>query len=337
MKTSAAGRKALAQREGNKLTAYLDSVNVLTIGVGHTSRAGPPKVTKGMKITAAESDEILSRDLATFEKAVNDAVKVPLSQNEFDALVSLAFNIGGGAFKKSTLVRKLNAGDRSGAADAFRSWNKAGGKALKGLTTRREAERKQFLSGGKVTAPVKPVKPAPGEDPVYDSVQAIRNVQERLLALGYTEVGKPDGSLGNMTQAAILLFRQDNGLPLSAEIDDGLILALATAPQRKLVGARENATEKEVVDKVPEARPAWWLKITGFFGAIASLVVAAFDGIVGNIGAAKEYVQPIVGAFDSVPGWAWALLVGLVALGMWYAGRHGLQKSKEAFRDGSRR
>lgn len=183
----------------------------------------------------------------------------------------------------------------------------------------------------------KPVKPAPGEDPVYDSVQAIRNVQERLLALGYTEVGKPDGSLGNMTQAAILLFRQDNGLPLSAEIDDGLILALATAPQRKLVNARENATEKEVVEKVPEARPAWWLKVSGFFGGIVSLIVAAFDGVVGNIGAASIYVQPVIDLFDSVPGWAWALLVALVAFGMWYAGRHGLAKSTEAFQSGARR
>lgn len=144
--TSAAGRKAITDREGNVLTAYQDSVGIWTIGVGHTSAAGLPKVGKGLKITAAESDEILSRDLKTFEAGVRAAVKVPLNQNEFDALVSLAFNIGVGAFSKSTLVKKLNAGDRAGAADQFFVWNKAGGKALKGLTTRRQAERKQFLS-----------------------------------------------------------------------------------------------------------------------------------------------------------------------------------------------
>lgn len=144
--TSAAGRKAITDREGNILTAYQDSVGIWTIGVGHTSAAGIPKVSKGLKITAAESDEILSRDLKTFEAGVRAAVKVPLSQNEFDALVSLAFNIGVGAFSKSTLVKKLNAGDRAGAADQFLVWNKAGGKPLKGLTTRRQAERKQFLS-----------------------------------------------------------------------------------------------------------------------------------------------------------------------------------------------
>lgn len=146
MVTSPAGRKAITQREGNELTAYRDSVGILTIGVGHTSAAGLPTVKAGMKITAAESDEILSHDLKTFEKGVRDAVKVSLGQNEFDALVSLAFNIGVGAFSGSTLVKKLNAGDRAGAAAQFGVWVKAGGRTIKGLVTRREAERKQFLS-----------------------------------------------------------------------------------------------------------------------------------------------------------------------------------------------
>lgn len=157
MQTSSAGRAAIMQREGVVLTAYKDSVGILTIGVGHTSAAGPPKVTAGLKITQAEAASILSRDLAQFEAAVNAAVKAPVNQNEFDALVSLAFNIGVGAFKKSTLVRKLNAGDRSGAADQFLVWNKAGGKTLQGLVNRRKAERLQFLSGSNTPAP----KPAP--------------------------------------------------------------------------------------------------------------------------------------------------------------------------------
>lgn len=166
MKTSSAGRAAIAAREGNVLTAYRDSVGIWTIGVGHTAAAGSPAPRAGMKITAAESDAILSRDLAKFEAAVNNAVRVPLNQNEFDALVSLAFNIGGGAFAGSTLVKKLNAGDRAGAANQFNVWVKAGGKTLKGLVTRRAAERAQFLSGGK--APEKPAeslssKPAPSQ------------------------------------------------------------------------------------------------------------------------------------------------------------------------------
>lgn len=167
MQTSSAGRAAIMQREGVVLTAYPDPATggePWTIGVGHTSAAGPSKVTKGMKITRAEADQILSRDLRTFEAAVNSAVRVPLSQNEFDALVSLAFNIGSGAFKKSTLVRKLNAGDRKGAADQFLVWNKAGGKVLKGLVNRRKSERLQFLAG---KAPVEPAHPGtqPGSAP----------------------------------------------------------------------------------------------------------------------------------------------------------------------------
>ncbi len=157
MKTSTAGRKLIEQREGVVLTAYKDSAGILTIGVGHTSAAGAPKVTAGMKITAQEASDILTRDLAIFEKAVIDAVKVPLNQNEFDALVSIAFNIGAGAFKLSTLVKRLNAGDRKAAADQFLVWNKitVNGKkqVLKGLTTRREAERKQFLNPVSVTHP----------------------------------------------------------------------------------------------------------------------------------------------------------------------------------------
>jgi lysozyme len=146
MKTSAFGRAAISQREGVRLEAYRDSVGVWTIGVGHTSAAGPPTVTPDLRISSSDCDDILSCDLKTFERAVNDVVTTSMSQNQFDACVSLAFNIGGGAFKNSSVVRKLNAGDVSGAADAFLMWNKAGGRILKGLTTRRQSERKQFLA-----------------------------------------------------------------------------------------------------------------------------------------------------------------------------------------------
>lgn len=165
MQTSQFGRGEIARREGTKLTAYQDSAGVWTIGVGHTSAAGEPKVTKGMKISAWDADQILSRDLRAVEATVASAVKVSLNQNEFDALVSFVFNVGGGAFKGSTLLRKLNAGDRVGAADQFLVWNKItrGGKkvALAGLTSRREAERRQFLNKQQPAAPPQPVQDAP--------------------------------------------------------------------------------------------------------------------------------------------------------------------------------
>jgi lysozyme len=192
MRTSPSGRAAIAAREGVMLTAYYDSVGVLTIGVGHTSVAGPPKVTRGMKITATEVDEILSSDLATVEKTVNGAVKVPLNQNEFDALVSLTFNIGGTAFKKSTLLKRLNAGDRKAAADQFLVWNKGTVKGkkveIKGLTVRREAERRQFLrpmATGAAPAPSpapQPAQPKPAPAPACEPRKGIWQIIIDILA-----------------------------------------------------------------------------------------------------------------------------------------------------------
>lgn len=161
MQTSPEGRKALTDREGVRRKAYRDSVGVLTIGVGHTSAAGAPKVTPGMMISGAECDAIFARDLVKYEATVNAAVKVPISQSAFDALVSLCYNIGQGGFTKSTVVRRLNAGDKRGAADAFLLWTKAGGRVLPGLVTRRKAEREQFLHGNAPSIPPPPDVPAP--------------------------------------------------------------------------------------------------------------------------------------------------------------------------------
>lgn len=146
MKTSAAGRAAIRGREGVRLDAYKDSVGIWTIGVGHTGRASLPAVDMGMRITAEQADAFLAADLAPIEAAVAGAVPVPVSQNAFDAMVSLAFNIGAGAFRTSSVARLVNAGDLAEAADAFLLWDKAGGKVVDGLAKRRAAERAQFLT-----------------------------------------------------------------------------------------------------------------------------------------------------------------------------------------------
>jgi len=112
------GHKAIAQREGNKLLPYLDSVGIWTVGVGHTTAAGPPAVKKGTKTTAAQSDQILTRDLAAVEDSINNVVNVPLTKGQFDALVSLVFNIGGPAFAKSTLLRRLLATTKAPLANS---------------------------------------------------------------------------------------------------------------------------------------------------------------------------------------------------------------------------
>lgn len=133
--------------EGLELEAYKDIAGIWTIGYGHTARSGnPPTPVAGMKISADEAKAILDRDLAQYEKAVQDSIHVPLTQNQYDALVSLCYNIGPAGFKGSTVVRRLNSGDYSGAAEAILMWNKAGGKVSKGLVNRRTAEKELFLT-----------------------------------------------------------------------------------------------------------------------------------------------------------------------------------------------
>ena len=145
MKTSSNGTALIREFEGFVASAYLCPANVWTIGIGTTVYPNGTKVKKGDKCTQEQALEYLQHDLKSFEKTVNDSVKVPLSQNQFDALVSLSYNIGSGAFKGSTLLKLLNKGDYQGAADQFLVWNKAGGKVMKGLVRRRDAERALFL------------------------------------------------------------------------------------------------------------------------------------------------------------------------------------------------
>ena len=132
--------------EGLELTAYQDSVGVWTIGYGHTSMAGPPTVTPGLRISEAEAERILQQDLKVFERGVDAALTIDTTADQFSAMVSFAFNVGVGAFEDSTLLRKHNAGDFVGAADEFLRWVFAGGQKLPGLERRRDAERALYLS-----------------------------------------------------------------------------------------------------------------------------------------------------------------------------------------------
>lgn len=135
MKISEAGLALLTEREGKRNRAYKDSVGVWTIGVGHTG----PEVYDGLYWTDDQVQDALRKDVERFERAVLEAVKVEIDQYQFDALVSFAFNVGATAFKKSTLVRKLNAGDVEGAAREFDRWH-----IPPEITSRRNGEREQF-------------------------------------------------------------------------------------------------------------------------------------------------------------------------------------------------
>lgn len=114
----------------------------LTIGYGHTDKAKHPlKIKAGLRITEKEACQILDVDLDECEDAVNRLVKVPLTQGQFDALTSLVFNIGTGAFSKSSILRKLNVGEYEGARAAFDLYVKSGGEYMRGLQRRRDGEQ----------------------------------------------------------------------------------------------------------------------------------------------------------------------------------------------------
>lgn len=143
--TSDVGVDLISGFEDTRFKAYDDGVGVWTIGTGTTVYPNGAKVKQGDTCTPEQAKAYFKHDLAKFEKTVNESVTVPLTQNQFDALVSLTYNIGSGAFNNSTLLKKLNKGDYQGAADQFLAWKKAGGKVLPGLVRRREAERALFL------------------------------------------------------------------------------------------------------------------------------------------------------------------------------------------------
>ena len=136
MNISPAGVAAIRAREGARLHAYLDTKGIPTIGVGHTG----PEVHMGLVWTTAQVDAALQRDLAWAVAAVNADVHVPLTQNQFDALVSLVFNIGAHAFYGSSVRRQLNMHEYTNAAQDFMMWDRP---AM--LITRRAGEMRQFL------------------------------------------------------------------------------------------------------------------------------------------------------------------------------------------------
>ena len=149
MITSEKGIRLIKQFEGCRLTAYPDpgtGGDPWTIGYGWTHPVDGKPVRPGMTIDEVTADRLLKTGLVGYENDVLKVVRVKLTQGQFDALVSFAYNVGSRALSTSTLLKKLNAGDIKGAADEFFRWNKAGGKEMPGLTNRRKAERDVFLS-----------------------------------------------------------------------------------------------------------------------------------------------------------------------------------------------
>ena len=212
MKTNRASIDLIKSFEGLRLHAYKCPAGIWTVGYGHTSAAGPPKVEAGMKITADEAGEILIADLLRYEMAVVISLDKFANENQFAAMVSLCYNIGPGNFKKSSVVRYFNAGQPAKAADAFMLWNKitdpkTGRKIFsRGLDRRRRAERDLFLKPVQNVIPerVQPPSPPVVEDhgltsiPVEDHQVACRDPQPAS-----------DGPMGwaGLIEAFLRLFR----------------------------------------------------------------------------------------------------------------------------------
>lgn len=164
--------KALKEFEGLSLETYIDAAGVATIGWGHTGRE---YAVSGNKITKAKALELLEKDVKEAADGVDRLVNVPISADQRSALILFVFNIGVGAFARSTLLKKLNSGDYLGAADQFNRWVYANKQKLNGLVKRRAAERAMFLSGVNILStddenegniiPDAPKAPNPAKDP----------------------------------------------------------------------------------------------------------------------------------------------------------------------------
>lgn len=142
-RTSKAGQQHIKSFEGLRLDCYKCVAGRNTIGWGHASAAVKP----GMKITEAEAEALFQKDLAEAERAVNELVKVPLQQGQYDACVDFVFNLGRGQFANSTLLRMLNARDFNGAGEQLMRWVHSGGQIIAGLQRRRQAARDMWFNG----------------------------------------------------------------------------------------------------------------------------------------------------------------------------------------------
>ena len=147
MKTNDAALEIITRFEGFSAKPYQCPAAVWTIGYGSTRQPDGTRVSKDTPaLTEAEALDWMRHDLMRFERAVSRLIKVPLTENQFGALVSFTYNVGSGNLRASTLRQKLNRGDYWGAANEFPKWRRAGGRVLRGLVRRRAAERELFLA-----------------------------------------------------------------------------------------------------------------------------------------------------------------------------------------------
>lgn len=282
-KTSDRGIKAIKVREGEILKGYLDSKGLLTVAVGHLVKPGEPYKLH-QPITQAESTRLLKLDLEEAEKAVN-SIKVPMSQNQFDALVSFTINIGIRGFTKSQVAKRLKARDYDGAANAMMNWVKP-----VEITGRRKTEKAQFLrpdpnsavSAGTLvdTSLVEPIPPGPTG---LDSIEApATQIQPPITS--------PPESLAEHPAANAKL-----------EINGDKITAEANVP----------ADPNVVIEKEPDLET---VEPVGFFGALWKKITTALGGgLTAEIAIDKAQQAQTLGLSDTT--WQtifWVVIAGLI-------------------------
>lgn len=231
MKTSAKGRRFIQRHEGLRLTAY-DDLNphrelklgdhvegTLTIGTGHTGG-----VHIGQTITEAEADAFLRQDLVHAERAVNQHVFVRLTQNQFDALVSFVFNVGAGAFERSTLLKRLNAGDYEAVPSELKRWTRSKGRVLSGLVKRRAAEAALFAKdiSEPEPAPKADIEPTP-ERVEHETVMQSGSVK---AGVGQAAVTTPAAGLEAVNEYADAAHSGASLVEIAMRVGPWVLLAL---------------------------------------------------------------------------------------------------------------
>jgi len=212
------GLQLIKESESLKLEAYLCPAKVWTVGYGHTATA-----KQGMRISEARAESLLLGDLRECEDAINKLVKVKLSQLQFDALVSLVFNIGVGAFKRSTLLRLLNEGNYDSVPAQLARWNKAGGKVLRGLVRRRDAEATLWVQGSATVAALLPQSVDSPEKPLAKSRTMIGSAVG-VVGSGAVVIGESATGFANFVKES-----RDDLTVLGAPIETLLFVAAVAA------------------------------------------------------------------------------------------------------------
>jgi lysozyme len=369
MKISANGFAEILAHEAIVTRRYKDSVGVWTFGVGHTKNAGDPDpVTIIVDQPIADIVRLFRRDLQKYEDGVNRAVTVEVSQHEFDALVSFHFNTG--AIGKASFVKKLNAGDRAGAAKGMLAWNKP-----PEIIGRRTAEQRLFRDGtysgdgfvnvfpatdrgavmrkkvrkvslkeltagvAQVPAPrVQQVQPLLQANPDLDRDMAealryktmVQDAQAALTLLGYP-TGGIDGEIGGFTTAALAAYRFDRNLPAQEGVDKALIDDLLAAAETGW--SRPIAPERAEKPEAEIAKDSKTMQVSWWGKILAA--VGLGGGTAGNVlkdALAPDVLEEHLSIFERVMNFAGQNWIMLVGLVVAGLGAWGAFKLIDRFK-----